>query len=633
MFQQKFHSRHLSGLLLFLLVSCNEVVTEKSFFELIPVRFAKESTKVSLINLEGNVVLEDEFSAESEILVTSGIITEFLKKGGVKYWSIDGKKVKPIGNEKYPSGTPFFEGHAIVRYDNGMLVLIDAEGREVIPNLSKLKNETIVRAGVPSEGLIRVKNDEGLWGYIDLTGELKIGMQFIACENFYEGMARAIRDNGKFVVIDKSGKELFQGTEGFRFMPITENCMGFMQEGSSTTYWGFMDINGNKFIKDNKFKEVGPFFRGRAPAKRDNEWGVIEKSGEYVGDLRTKYTNIPLLSSDGNIIINDDRKTKIYNKKGKLITSLDEFEAIIPVGYQRYLARQKNRKFMLIDEDGNELTQEPFYVELDRLKLGYLWTKGSLLSLEGVISNIFSLESSFIDFDYLFKTVFLNVTSSGIMGLTSGSTIEEVIASVPNSSAAGPATRTRRIDRSDDYAYIMGQQKTKTTAQKDNALSMQRQRGDFAEEEKSITPDENKIEETDKADAPVDPYPFISNRNNYYAPSPKVAGGLGYTIRFTFDKKLKTVVREDDPERPRRKIIVGYDLNREAKLRMVMIKFNFSGTDRNAFWKEFEKKLALAGWNTSRKNSYTNGENNNELRIRGNNLQYTFRDTDPSGEE
>jgi hypothetical protein len=66
---------------------------------------------------------------------------------------------------------------------------------------------------------------------------------------------------------------------------------------------------------------------------------------------------------------------------------------------------------------------------------------------------------------------------------------------------------------------------------------------------------------------------------------------------------------------------------------MVMIKFNFSGTDRNAFWKEFEKKLALAGWNTSRKNSYTNGENNNEIRIRGNNLQYTFRDTDPSGEE
>jgi hypothetical protein len=211
------------------------------------------------------------------------------------------------------------------------------------------------------------------------------------------------------------------------------------------------------------------------------------------------------------------------------------------------------------------------------------------------------------------------------MDLTAESNIEQVLTNFPGTETGTSTVRARRIDRSDDYAFLMGQRIIKNAGQKNNGLAFDRPRGDFAEEE-APGPTVNQVKQESTPDKIPDPFPSLALNKNYYAPAARVAGGLGYSIRFMFDKKLKTVLRDADPERPRRKIVVGYELNKEASLRSIMVQFNFSGTDRSAFWKELENKLEASGWIKSRRGTWSNTQSNNEIRMRGYNLQYIFRE-------
>ena len=43
-------------------------------------------------------------------------------------------------------------------------------------------------------------------------------------------------------------------------------------------------------------------------------------------------------------------------------------------------------------------------------------------------------------------------------------------------------------------------------------------------------------------------------------------------------------------------------------------------------WKELENKLEASGWIKSRRGTWSNAQSNNEIRMRGYNLQYIFRE-------
>ena len=51
-----------------------------------------------------------------------------------------------------------------------------------------------------------MQNSEGLWGYIDPYGELKIDYRYSEAGDFKEGVAVCVKDGSRYIV-DKGGSE------------------------------------------------------------------------------------------------------------------------------------------------------------------------------------------------------------------------------------------------------------------------------------------------------------------------------------------------------------------------------------------------------------------------------------------
>ena len=301
-----------------LLSSCGDSSSNENF-KLIPVR-QKENGKISLMDFEGKIVLEDEFSSESQVYYAEGVVLEITKDNKVKYYNIDGNKSKQIGDKEYTDGAIFYNGYCVVKKENGMLSLIDKDGIEKIANLSKIGNTNIVRVGSVSEDMIRFKDDEGMWGYLNLNGEIVIKPAYSSCENFNNGKARVLKSNGLFAIINNKGEETFKGKDKFSYGRISEDLIPFKENTGDKDFYGYMDMKGEKVIKDNKFTMCSSFKNGLASVKEEDKdsWGVINKKGEPVGDLKTKFDSKPFISNDGKVFVYDEDKKKI----NKLYTSL-----------------------------------------------------------------------------------------------------------------------------------------------------------------------------------------------------------------------------------------------------------------------------------------------------------------------
>ena len=138
-------------LMTFILSSCGGGGHKDQILDYLAVKTKKDANKISLLDYEGKIVAEDEFDETSTIIATNGVIYDFNSKTKkLKYWTLSDKKVKPLFDKVFEAGTPFNEDYAVVRDDQGMLSLIDKNGKPAIANLSKLGEYEVfsARAGV-----------------------------------------------------------------------------------------------------------------------------------------------------------------------------------------------------------------------------------------------------------------------------------------------------------------------------------------------------------------------------------------------------------------------------------------------------------------------------------------------------
>ena len=135
---------------------------------------------------------------------------------------------------------PFSEGRAFVRTEDHNWVYInmqgDAVGSENTPDLREIEESAF------SGGLALVKNHEGIFGFIDRSGEPVIAPQFSAAKAF---------------------------TDGYAAVKISDR-------------WGYIDQT-KAFVINPKFIEAGHFREGLAPVRENtNTWGYVDLQGEMV---------------------------------------------------------------------------------------------------------------------------------------------------------------------------------------------------------------------------------------------------------------------------------------------------------------------------------------------------------------
>ncbi|MEM9119747.1 MAG: WG repeat-containing protein, partial [Cyanobacteria bacterium P01_F01_bin.56] len=242
--------------------------------------------------------------------------------------------------------------------DDGLWGFIDANGGIKIEPQFKDVDQF-------SEGLAAFKSPwDGRWGYVNTGGDVAIEPVFDAASRFYEGRA--------VVIVD--GNRGFINTDGeYILRPLYDNARRFSEgrafilTGSS---WRMIDQNG-EFINQNSYKQVNSFHEELASFVGFNNnyemSGYLNKEGEIAflmaDDVGVHIENIGF--SNGRAIVSrlaplslsrflDFRWDKVYG-------AIDQSgQVVVPIKYD-YISLhseciavvQRNGRYGAIDLDGN----------------------------------------------------------------------------------------------------------------------------------------------------------------------------------------------------------------------------------------------------------------------------------------
>ena len=579
-------------LMTFILSSCGGGGHKDRILDYLPVKTKSDANKISLLDFEGKIVAEDEFDETSLIIATNGVIFDYNSKTKkLKYWTISDNKVKPLFDKEFEDGTPFNEDYAVVRDDQGMLSLIDKKGKPAIANLSKLGEYDVLTAGVVSDGLIKFKAADGKWGYANTKGEVVIKPAYNQCDNFVNGNARVLTDKDEFQIIDHKGKKTtFKAEEDVKYGAIAEENMVYKKKnGEGKTYVGLVDLKGEKIVKDNKYERAGSLTSGLLAVEKDGSWGVIAASNKWepLGELRCKFEDKPVISPSGNVIVKVDKKVKLYNNKGELVTALDDYSEAFPISKDKYIGI-RDKKFDIIDDKGKTITKD-----------SYFWAGGAesaLVSPDQYLNEIY-VNSTFFNFDVLFEKTFINITTKDVAGLNENSNIENVMQKFPYEKSEASSN----VKPGYDYEEYMG---TKSTSSKTDS-----------DTEMTTSPAATESVATTSAES-ANSFPGVSY-NSYTT----TKGSDKFSLQFSFNGYV--TINYDAQYNP-----IPETLNPEARLTQIDVSFGQKSYN-DILKKKLKEKLIAAGWKTTGDDKdstlyFTNGANSNRISLSGSGLQIAF---------
>jgi hypothetical protein len=226
--------------------------------------------------------------------------------------------VEPQYDELVPAGS-----HRLKARKNGMWGLIDLNGEIILPC-------TYTAIGEYNEGLILIAKDQKC-GFADLNGNTVVPLNFkytaalLNTASFKNGYA-LIRQKLKNVIVDSTGKTIsFPGIEDYGhpsegLIPVRKNKK-----------WGFAGMNGNILIPC-KYQWVSEMNYGFAIVKLNNLTGMINSSGEFI--ITPLYENI--ISSREGIIVQTSGLFGLFSSSGIMMLAC-EYDAIeiLPGGIAR----------------------------------------------------------------------------------------------------------------------------------------------------------------------------------------------------------------------------------------------------------------------------------------------------------
>ena len=580
-------------LMTFILSSCGGGGHKDRILDYLPVKTKADANKISLLDFEGNIVAEDEFDETSLIIATNGVIFDYNSKTKkLKYWTISDKKVKPLFDKEFEDGTPFNEDYAVVRDDQGMLSLIDKKGKPAIANLSKLGEFDVLTAGVVSDGLIKFKAADGKWGYANTSGEVVIKPAYNNCDNFVNGNARVLTDKDEFQIIDKKGKKTsFKPEEDVKYSHIAEKNMVYKKKnGEGKTYVGLIGLDGEKIVKDNKYQRAGSLTSGLLAVEKDGSWGVIAASNKWepLGELRCKFEDVPIISPSGNVIVKVDKKVKLYNNKGELVTALDDYSAAYPISKDKFIGL-RDKKFDIIDDKGKTITKDS-YVMADVAET-------ALVSPDQYLNEIY-VNSTFFNFEELVKKTFINITTNDIAGLNENSNIENVMQKFPYEKSEASSN----VKPGYDYEEYLGTKSTSSSSKTDSDTEM-------------TTEPATESLATPSAES-ANSFPGV-----YYTSYRTTKGSDKFSFEFSFNESVtKSYDAQYNP--------IPETLNPTARLTQIDVSFGLKSYNE-LLKKKLKEKLIAAGWKTTGDDKdstlyFTNGANGNTISLSGSGLQIAF---------
>ena len=277
----------------------------------------------------------------------------------------------------------------------------------------------------------------------------------------------------------------------------------------------------------------------------------------------------------------------MYNKKGELVTNLDDYSAALPITKDKFIGIRDD-KFDLIDDKGKTITKD-----------SYIWAGGlrsddlTAIYAPDIYLNELSVNSKYINFDKIFSSTIVSITTKDIAGLNENSNIENVIQKFPYAKFE----LSNNASPGNNYSQTMGTKSAKSTDE---------------------TTTETTVAATaaEPASTSAEKYPGVGL---YYYQTYKGASQFDFT--FTFNGYVKTYeydanynsIEKLDPTPHLNQVDIGFG--------------DKSGND--VFKKKMKEKLLAAGWKTTNTDTdssmtFTKGANANSLTLTASKLSIVF---------
>ena len=288
------------------------------------------SEKWSLLDVNsGEVVAKDAFNRAPSPVV-GGMFYVMNDEGSYDYYDVSAP-TQPVAGH-FGSATSFSDdGVAVCSRIGGPLCIIDRQGA-VVKELPK----EVSQCSMFARGMAAVQTDNGLWGYINTSGDTIVPATYNSVNLFlYDDYAFVVDGNQpndsvlSFSVIDKSGKVMFTGSTA-EYQPLQPYYMN-----------GVLPVvKGDTIVcLDEDGKEV---------ANPIDDKKEVEKAG-YADFSRTP---------SGDYIVMKDGKTGLVDKHGKVLVPI-KHDNLIDINGERLIAVDGD-VYYIVDRTGRPVGDVKF---------------------------------------------------------------------------------------------------------------------------------------------------------------------------------------------------------------------------------------------------------------------------------
>ncbi len=348
---------YLNLLVILVIVSCFLTACENnSGSDYLAVKITGDKNWSILDVNSGEFIYRDEFKNCPSVIVDNLFFVEKDKGNGYECYNVTNIS-NPINKEAYVYASNFRDGVAPVLKKGEPISIINAMGQEV-----KVLDKKIVNVFPFNNGFSNVITKDGKVGVIDTKGAWAIKADYEGIIPFsQDGFAVTMKKQNdtlyNYSIVDAHGQKYYSFSSE-KYEPIGSIVNGSMPVRKDNRVI-YIDKNGERIL------EAGMFFKGSeisygmyngvtVYASNDAKMGLMNEKGEKL--IRDKYDFI-IPQKDGKFIVFRDGKCGLIDKDDNTILPIDYYN-IQKLKDNRYVVREGENKYSLIDEKGNEICKE-----------------------------------------------------------------------------------------------------------------------------------------------------------------------------------------------------------------------------------------------------------------------------------
>ena len=312
--EMKFLSRiALAAFVALLLTACGGNESSYQYkTQYLPVQLVG-SEKWSILDVNsGEVVAKDAF-VNAPSPVVAGMFYVMNSEGSYDYYDVSAP-TQPVAGH-FGSVTSFSdEGVAVCSRVGGPLIVIDRKG-DIVKQLPK----DVSQCSMFARGMATFQNDNGQWGYINVSGDTIVPATFSSTNMFlyndYALVIPEVQTNDSvlsFSVIDKSGKVMFTAS-GAEYQPVQPYYINGVLPVVKGDTLVCLDENGkevaNPIDDKDKVEKGGYADFSRTPSGdyiviKDNKAGMVDKDNKPL--IPIKHDNLIDINGERLIAVDGD---------------------------------------------------------------------------------------------------------------------------------------------------------------------------------------------------------------------------------------------------------------------------------------------------------------------------------------